>query len=347
LVPNKAVNAQNNLALFVQRISRYYPAFGEQAMSELRLKAAVRRFLDANRGTIAPATFALYRHYLEGFVTAVGNVRCSSITPAIVLAWNPKYHPVGCVRRLFRWLVVDARALKVNPLDGMRSCRHGSRMRILSRAETVRLLRAAARPFRGFLLAMLETIARPREMRSVRWGDIRSIEGTAASGVDLVAGRCFFRLVRFKGAELRRDRLAVRNIPISRRLGRLLARYDTLELTPEAVVFTNSRGLPWTWNAVRCQFRRLRVRAGVAVDVNGENAVAYSVRHTSATDAVGAGVKGLVLAELMGHSDVRMTQRYVHLRPDHLIEAMGTISEWKSGRGRKNDRPGSTEQRPD
>lgn len=316
-------------------------------MSELRLKAAVRKFLEACRGTIAPSTFQLYRHYLEEFVAAMGNVRCRGMTPAKVLAWNPKYHPAGIVRRLFRWLTVEARELRVNPLDGMKTRRQGSRMRILSRREVDRLLRAAARPFRGFLLSLVETIARPREMRAVRWGDIRVSGSPDWTAQDLRAGRCFFRLVRFKGQELRRDKLAIRNIPISRRLGRMLSRLwgDGREL--DATIFVNRLGRPWTWNAVRCRFRRLRVTAGVAVDVNGENAVAYSVRHTSATEAVGAGVKGLVLAELMGHSDVRMTQRYVHLRPDHLIEAMGQISEWKCGRGRKSDRPGLRRTSPD
>lgn len=316
-------------------------------MSQLRLKAAVRMFLAAINGTVAPPTLALYRHYLTRFATDVGNVRCSSMTPAKVLAWNAKYHPAGIVRRLFRWLTVDARALKVNPLDGMKTRRQGSRLRILSRLEVDRLLRAARCPFRGFLLSLLETIARPREMRAVRWGDIRVTGGPGFTVTELKAGRCFFRLVRFKGQELRRDKLAIRNIPISRRFGRMLARMwgDGREL--HATIFVNNLGRAWTWNAVRCRFRRLRVTTGIGPDVNGENAVAYSVRHTSATEAVGAGVKGLVLAELMGHSDVRMTQRYVHLRPDHLIEAMGTIAEWKQGRRAKNDLPGSSRKRPE
>lgn len=316
-------------------------------MKSLHLEAAVRQFLDSVRGTIAPTTHALYRHYLEEFVAAVGDVKCTSMTPAKVLAWSPKYHPVGCVRRLFRWLTVEARLLKVNPLEGMRSIRNGSRMRILSRREVDRLLRAARRPFRGLLLALVETIARPREMRAVCWGHIRTSGTPDWTALDLRAGRCFFRLVRFKGQELRRDKLAIRNIPISRRLGRLLVRLWGDGRDAGEPIFLNWLCRPWTWNAVRIRFRRLRAKTGMTADVNGENAVAYSVRHTSATDAVGAGVKGLVLAELMGHSDVRMTQRYVHLRPDHLIEAMGTIAEWKHRRLAKNDLPGSTEPRPD
>lgn len=316
-------------------------------MVAVRLKGAVEQFLAAVAVQVSPATLALYKHYLRQFTDALGDVPCKSITPAKVLTWNAKYHPAGVVRRLFRWLTVEARLLRSNPLEGMKSGRNGGRMRILTRLEVVRLLRAASRPFRRFLLALVETIARPREMRAVRWGDIHLVGRNGWTGADLVGGRCFFRLVRFKGQELRRDRLAIRNIPISRRLGRLLARMWGAGRDANAAIFVNRLRRPWTFNAVRCRFRRLRARIGLATDVNGENAVAYSVRHTSATDAVGAGVKGLVLAELMGHSDVRMTQRYVHLRPDHLIEAMGTIAEWKQRRPEKTDRPGSRRPRPD
>ncbi len=316
-------------------------------MVAARLIDAVKQFLDAAAAQVAPSTLALYKHYLTRFQAWAGNVRLKDITPAKVLQWSCSYHPVGIVQRLFRWAKCDARMIDVNPLEGMRKVRHGHRRRILSRLERVRLLRACRPAFRAFAVAMVESIGRPREMREVRWGDIRTSGSPAFTLGDLVAGRAYFFFAKFKAQSLRRNPHAVRIIPISPRLGRLLVRLwgDGRELGD--VVFRNVRCRPWTVNAVRCQFRRLRVRAGLVVDVAGENVVAYSLRHTSATDAVGAGVKGFTLAELMGHSDVRMTQRYVHLRPDHLIEAMGTIAEWKQGRHAKNDRLRLRRPRPD
>lgn len=310
-------------------------------MKKVRLFAAVDAFLAASAPTVAPTTHALYEHYLTRFREAVGNIALESLTPAALLAWSVKYHPLGCVQRLYAWATVEARLLAINPLAGMRRRRNGHRRRILSRCERVRLLRCCRPAFRAFAVAMVESIARPREIREVRWGDIRTSGSPAWSPADLAAGRCFFWVDRFKGEKLRTDRYAVRVIAISPRLGRLLCRLWGDGQNQLDLIMRNTKCRPWTVNAVRCQFRRLRLRAGLVVDLRGENVVAYSLRHTSATDAVGAGVKGFTLAELMGHSDIRMTQRYVHLRPDHLLEAMGRISEWK------NDRTGLRRKRPE
>jgi integrase/recombinase XerC len=68
--------------------------------------------------------------------------------------------------------------------------------------------------------------------------------------------------------------------------------------------------------------RRLRVRAGLGPDENGEQLVAYSMRHSAATRASARGVRDRVLAELMGHSSSSTTQRYLHLQAEHLADAI-------------------------
>jgi len=47
----------------------------------------------------------------------------------------------------------------------------------------------------------------------------------------------------------------------------------------------------------------------------------HTLRHTFASHAVMAGVDLLTLARLLGHKDVKHTQRYVHLAPDFLRQA--------------------------
>lgn len=316
-------------------------------MIAVRLFDAVEQFLKASAVTASPRTVALYEHYLGRFKDWAGNIKMKDVSPAMLRSFSGKYHPVSIVQRLFSWAKSEGNLIDRNPIERMRKVRNGHRRRVLSSAEAVRLLRACRPAFRRFAVAMLQSIARPREIREVRWGEIRTSGSPAFTAGDLVAGRCFFWIDRFKGQALRRDKYAVRVIPISPRLGRLLVRLWGDGHAADMVIFRNRLDRPWTINAVRCQFRRLRVRARLSIDLAGEQVVAYSLRHTSATDAVGAGVKGFTLAELMGHSDIRMTQRYVHLRPDHLIEAMGRIAEWKQGRSGKNDLPESRKTRPD
>jgi site-specific recombinase XerD len=61
---------------------------------------------------------------------------------------------------------------------------------------------------------------------------------------------------------------------------------------------------------------RIRERAGIEVK-GGEQLVLYSNRHTFGTEAAGK-VSDIELAELMGHTQVRSTRRYVHLNASHL-----------------------------
>lgn len=313
----------------------------------MTLKPAVRHFLKCAKATVSPATWRLYKHYLNRFLAWAGDIPLSSITPARLLSFSTKYHPCGVVQRLMSWAKIEARFIAINPVEGMRKIRQGHRRRILSRVERVRLLRGCKPAFRVFALALVETIGRPREVRAVRWGDIRTSGSPTFAAADLAAGRAFFWFDVFKGQSLRSDRFAVRVMPISPRLGRSLVRLWGAGQPLHRVIFRNTRGKAWTVNAVRCQFRRLRDRVGLGVDLRGENVVAYSLRHTAATDAVGAGVKGFTLAELMGHSDIRMTQRYVHLRPEHLLEAMRAIGTWKQGASAKKDRLRSLRNAPE
>jgi site-specific recombinase XerD len=62
--------------------------------------------------------------------------------------------------------------------------------------------------------------------------------------------------------------------------------------------------------------KRLRERAGIVAST-GEQLVLYSCRHTFGTEYTGR-VTDIELAELMGHTEVRTTHRYVHLNVDRL-----------------------------
>jgi integrase len=52
----------------------------------------------------------------------------------------------------------------------------------------------------------------------------------------------------------------------------------------------------------------------------------HALRHTFASHAVMSGVPLYTVQQLLGHSTPTMTQRYAHLAPDHLAEAIDRIS---------------------
>jgi integrase len=64
-----------------------------------------------------------------------------------------------------------------------------------------------------------------------------------------------------------------------------------------------------------------RTKAGIGPDENGEQVVLYTARHTFGTGAAAAGVSDRRLADLMGHTDPKMTQKYIHLANPDLQRA--------------------------
>jgi integrase len=263
-------------------------------------------------GRLRPRTLAYYRDQLQRFLDAVGGHRAAaSVKPHELETYKTGWHSVQAVQRLFNW-GVQVGHLAVNPVRSVALPEAGRRQRVLSAADTARLLRAADRHFRPFLLAMRHTIARPQEVRALRWKHL-TYEPVP-----------MFVLRDFKGRRRRGDRqTAARTIPLDDRMLRLLARLARRRNpSPEDHVFLNRRGLPWTGNAVRCRMMRLRGRAKLEPDGNGERVVCYTLRHTAATRASARGVRDRVLAELMGHTNTTTTQRYQHLQADHLAEAI-------------------------
>ena len=55
----------------------------------------------------------------------------------------------------------------------------------------------------------------------------------------------------------------------------------------------------------------------------------YDLRHTFGSRAVMAGVDPPTLKELMGHSTVTMTMRYVHPTPQHKREALRKVEKFQ------------------
>jgi integrase len=83
-------------------------------------------------------------------------------------------------------------------------------------------------------------------------------------------------------------------------------------------LFRNTKGRPWTKDAINCRFQRLKKKLNRPM-------CAYAIRHSFATEGLKQGTDSLTLAQLMGHSDTSMLARhYAHLarNPDYLRETI-------------------------
>jgi integrase len=294
---------------------------GVGAMS-LKLTDLIASFLKFSAQVNAAATVDYYRRILNRFAEHLGDVCVDQVKPFHLQAWGKTWHRVQAVQRLFSWAANDAEVIPFSCVARVKKPRAGRRRRTLSRQDLARLLRKADKHFRPFLVTLRETIARPQEIRALRWEYLHA----GVAGQDLAEalreGSAFFVLEEFKSRERRADPDAIRLIVLSPRVCRLLLRRLPRPSARKGFIFTNKKNQQWSSNAVRLRMRRLRKILGWQKDHRGEAIVAYSLRHTGATEATAAGVTDRLLADLMGQTSTRTTARYQHPQIAHLRAAL-------------------------
>ena len=77
-------------------------------------------------------------------------------------------------------------------------------------------------------------------------------------------------------------------------------------INPNGPRFLNSRGVPWTKDAIKSRLTRISTKVGFRV-------IAYGARHSFATNALIRAVDTVSLSHLMGHKSTRMINNYAHL----------------------------------
>lgn len=266
-------------------------------------------------GRISADTLRNYRFYTQKFSEEWGYLRSSDIRVHHVDKWidsrpwnaTSEYNGRRIVFRVFSW-GVERGWLRENPLKGMTRAKPEITRRCLTFEEWCGLLRGARRPFRVFLWSLLETGARPSELRNLTWDMVRD-------------DRCV--LPKHKTAKKTgKPRIIYLSERMQRRLRQLKGRSES------PYVFVNSRGQRWTQNAIRLQVDRIAGRQRLANDV-----CAYMVRHTFGTWGIMSGLDPATVAELMGHSDTDMIVKvYCHLaeQSSHMQVAANRAGKFPS-----------------
>lgn len=293
-----------------------------------RFSDLATEFLEWANKALKPSTVKVYAHYFRRWVSDNGDHPIDEIHQAHLTAWAKTWHECQAVKRLFGWAVNEAGLLASHPVLKVRPPRKGCRRRIMAPREAARILRAASRDLRSLLIAYRETYARPQELRLATWDDVQAENPKLTTREALEMGEASIVLYDFKDAARRDDSERPRVILLSPRACRLILRLWHRSRHRRGRVFVTGRGMPWTGNALRCRFRRLRKRLGIEKDKRGETIVPYTFRHTGATVAAAAGVRDRLLADVLGHIETKTTARYCHLQQRHLREAMGKV--WKA-----------------
>ncbi len=262
-------------------------------------------FLEWCQKNKAPRTYDWYRDYLQSFVRSLDqHLTIDKLKPFHVLRWLDS-HPSwatsrrGAIISIQRALNWAARMgyIDTNPVRYMEKPPQGRREQIISFIEYQQMLDATSEEsFRDLLTTCWEVGPRPQEICTVQ-----------AEYYDQNSNRWIFPTQQSKGKKS--QRVVYLTDTATAICERLCARW------PKGAIYRNSEGNPWTSDAIRCGFKRLRDKLGVKYSI-------YAFRHTWCTRALSSGnLDAVTVSVLMGHRDTQMISRhYAHLtqRTDHL-----------------------------
>lgn len=266
-------------------------------------------FLDYSQAHNKPDTYKWHKHFLNLFCKQCGRHACSAIKPFHLTKWldsnknwtGARRSAQAIVKRAFAWGKAEG-LIADDPIAHIKNPAITRRERVISPEERKQILDAIKdKAFRNFLTALLDTGCRPSEVARVNSADVNIELGV-------------WILKEHKTAKKTGKPRVIYLSP------------DMLELTkkqmdkhPKGSLFPNTRGKPFSRNAWRCRFRRLREKFPNLKDV-----VCYSTRHTYISDALVKGVGLAQLAELAGHTSTAMiTRHYSHIAANvaHMREA--------------------------
>ena len=201
---------------------------------------------------------------------------------------------LACLRYFLNWCL-HHNYIHKSPFKGVRMLPEGpGQMRILTHEEEVLYLSRASQPLKDVALLILNTGMRPDEVFHIRGEDV----DVEQKYIFIPNGKTNF---------------ARRTIPLSQ------PALETLQkrITP-GYLFPHKNDPNKPMTCIRSHRRVLR-------DIKLKFRL-YDLRHTFGSRMVMAGVDLPTVKELMGHSTIAMTMKYVHPTPEHKIAAIEKLT---------------------
>jgi|SRR5579863_3006322 len=286
-------------------------------------KVFAEQFIERTKNEMRPNTSRCYRVSLKSLEPHFGASRLDEITANEIekykqarlergLSPSTVNRDLACLRRILLFAVKkDVIATTPFVAHKVEFLKEHRRERVLSFEEERKYLAAASQPLRDVATIILEMGLRPGEVFSIRSEDVH-----------LDAVPPFVHIPIGKTANARRD------VPVTQRAKPILK--QRLARAEGECLFPRRIGNGYDWAAPMSELEPAHRRALRQSKVARFRI--YDLRHTAATRAAEAGTDPLSLAKLLGHSDLKTTQRYVHLSKRHLAEVQTRIEQYRAER---------------
>lgn len=288
-------------------------------------------WLGAHDGVVSDHVFSKYQRTLLEFCKAHQDLKVCDCDKSLVLKWlrlkrpgrlrkdktrgEPRQWSLATqrdngrvIQRVLKWAVDEGMILR-NPISGLRFKSPEPRSTIIDPTAHETMIRdcMSQTKDRSFALYLIASHcgARPQQIREVTVAHV-------------IEGAWVFQHHKTKHKTGRP--LVVYLSPCLETLTKILAdRYR------EGPLFRNGRQEAWKKDTVAQRMRRLRIRCGLP-----PGTIAYSYRHTFATDALLAGNTLATVAQLLGHTSTAMVAKvYGHLdqHREHLRQAAARTAQ--------------------
>jgi len=286
---------------------------------DITIEELVTRYLEWVQSNRERGTYRNKRGFLQPFLDRYGECLVSDInhsTLAKYYAWAKKFRGRSAnggnrhlreVKTLFLWGEdMDICVCPVRRFPVMREA--PARTRKFTDKELPLLLQNADEDFRDMLLFGLLTGLRPQELRPLTHDHIRRVNQRACIVLEKHKTTMSARMPQ------------PRVVPLSPQAVKIVERQRAKHPTSPHI-FLNGRGKPYTAGTFRQRLERVCDRAGI------ERRSPYALRHYFGTKRAGEGLNQAILAQVMGHSTIVTTTRYVAPVQDYQQKAMDAMAE--------------------
>jgi integrase len=206
---------------------------------------------------------------------------------------------LACLKILLNYFIKSDVLTKANPVSRVKFlAENNEQMRVLSWDEERLYLMAASQPLQDVVTLMIETGARPEEIRRLR-----------RENINLKQGYLSVPFGKTKAARRKLPLTELASAVLEKRLAKMEGDY----------IFTGGRGGSDSGKPI---VKLNNAHAGALKRSGVRQFRLYDLRHTFATRAAEAGVDLVTLAALLGHSRVQMVMRYAHPSEKHQFEAI-------------------------
>lgn len=273
--------------------------------------ALMDKFMEEYAPTVSKNMQSAYKYYLKNLSKFFGNPRLDSIKPKLIAGYKVHRRGEGAsastinrelymLSKAFNLAVKEWEWLNDNPVSKVtkeREC--NERDRWLSDKEEKELLGNCPEWLRHIITFDLHTGLRQDELLSLQW-----------SRVDFPR-----RTILIKDTKNGKPKVLPLNV----------VALDILEVKSRVrsvkndLVFFSGNGTKINRSNLKRTLKKVLERAGI------ENFRFHDLRHTFATRLVQRGEDIYKVAKLMGHKDIRMTQRYAHHSSESLRSGVDVL----------------------